>query len=268
MTTFHGDTHPGRVHDHNEDSIGWNLDQQVWLVADGMGGHASGEVASKIVADTILEKVASQVPLAQCVLDAHQAVIDAASGKDDLDGMGSTVVSMQIRDGECDVVWVGDSRAYLWRGGRIERISRDHSFVELLREGEEMSETEVRGHPQRNVVIQTLGMGGPTPGHEHLALQKRDWLILCSDGLNDELTDDEISYELKRSADPKEAVGHLIQAALDHGGRDNVSVVIVESETGDRALGRALRTYGKPLTWGMAVAVATLLVLRWLGLLG
>jgi protein phosphatase len=264
MTTFHGDTHPGRVHADNEDSIGWNVDAQVWLVADGMGGHSSGEVASRIVTDTILDEIARQVPLTQCVLNAHQAVADAASGQAELNGMGSTVVSMQIRDGECDVVWVGDSRAYLWRRGSIERISRDHSFVELLREGTEMSETEVRGHPQRNVVIQTLGMGAPVPGHEHLALKSRDWLILCSDGLNDELTDKEISNELERSADPKEAVGHLIQAALDRGGRDNVSVVIVECDKKVQGLGHALRPYGKPLIWGLAIVVLALAMWWWM----
>jgi PPM family protein phosphatase len=232
MPNFCADTHPGRVEESNEDSIGWNVDRRVWLVADGMGGHAKGEVASRLVKETILEEIGRAVPLRQSVLDAHRVVAEQAQQAEDRAAMGSTVVAIEINGSSCDVVWVGDSRAYLWRGRALRRLSKDHSLLELLLSRNVVSEAEARDHPQRHLVTQSLGMGDPTPDEEHLELRKRDWLLLSSDGLTDELSDDEIADHLRRSASLKEAVDALMTAALDKGARDNVSVVIVESDEG------------------------------------
>lgn len=259
MVRFGAETHPGRVAESNEDSIGWDTDRRVWLVADGMGGHAKGEVASRLVKETILERVSRELPLKQSILDAHRVILEAARQTPDQAAMGSTVVALQVRDRSCDVVWVGDSRAYLWRNGRIRRVSKDHSYLEMLLAKNVMSEAEARQHPQRHLVVQTLGMGEPAPSEEHLELRKRDWLLLCSDGLTDELTDDEIAEHLQKSSDPKQAVDSLLESALGKGGHDNISVVIVESEGARRSAARWL-----PVVLGVLGGLLVFLLLQWL----
>jgi len=232
VVQFASHSHAGRVHDNNEDSIGADIGRGLWLVADGMGGHASGEVASAIVRDTLLKQI--DLPLTEAVLAAHRAVAQSAEAQDGrYRGMGSTVVAFVLHGNVAEVVWVGDSRAYLWRHDGLQRVSRDHSYVELLRESSAMTEAEVRAHPQRNLVTQTLGHGSPVPGSVHVDLRPRDWLMLCSDGLNDELADEEIAALLRRSRAPDDAVLQLVDAALAKGGRDNISVVIVAVSNDD-----------------------------------
>ncbi len=232
MAEFASHTHPGRVHDDNEDAIGADLARHRWLVADGMGGHASGEVASAIVKETILRE--TDLPLTDAVRAAHRAVAAKAEGGDGrYRGMGSTVVALALINGEAEVVWVGDSRAYLWRSGDIRRVSRDHSFVELLRDSKGVSESTIRTHPDRHLVTQTLGHGDPVPSSVHFAVLAHDWLILCSDGLTDELDDKEIAALLKASAAPEEAVVQLVDAALARGGHDNISVIVLEVSEAD-----------------------------------
>ncbi len=224
---FAGDTHPGRARSNNEDVIGWDTARGLWLVADGMGGHASGEVASSIVRDAVLSSL-QEAALEVAVGNAHRAVQAAASGDIALNGMGSTVVAVQVSGRTAHVVWVGDSRAYLWRRGALRPITRDHSFVEMLRERGDITEAELRNHPNRNIVTQTLGLGDPAPSTSDVALKRGDRILLCSDGLNDELTDDEIGEVLRVHDSLEGTTRALIERALDRGGRDNVSVVLVE----------------------------------------
>ena len=262
MVEFSAETHPGCVEQSNEDSIGWDADRGVWLIADGMGGHANGEVASRLVKETILKGISRDGSLRQSVLDAHRVVIEAAQQAPGQAPMGSTVVALQVNGSGCDVVWVGDSRAYLWRKGRIRQISRDHSLLEVLLATKDISEAEARAHPQRHVVVQTLGMGDPTPAEEHVDLRNRDWLLLCSDGLTDELTDDDLAERLRQSGTPKQAVASLLEAALNKGARDNVSVVVVDC-------GRSARAFDPrwtPVALGVLGAVIVFLLLRWLNL--
>lgn len=232
MVQFATHSHAGRVHSDNEDAIGCDAGRGLWLVADGMGGHASGEVASAIVRDSVLQH--ADLSLVNAVLAAHRAVVAAALTDDTrLRGMGSTIVALALRGSDAEVVWVGDSRAYLWRRNDLTLISRDHSYVELLREENALSEADLRAHPQRNLVTQTLGHGDPVPGRAHVRLRARDWVILCSDGLNDELTDDEIAALLRDCRGPDSAAAILIDGALARGGRDNVSVVVVALSVDD-----------------------------------
>jgi PPM family protein phosphatase len=225
MIRFATRTHPGRVHEDNEDAIGVDEARRIWLIADGMGGHASGEVASAIVRDTILQSPGPS--LTEAVKAAHRAVVAAATSNDHYKGMGSTVVAVSLHDDEAEIVWVGDSRSYLWRAGALRRMSRDHSVVELLRDAGELSEAQIQTHPQRHVVTQTLGHGDPVPSTAHFELRGGDWVILCSDGLHDELDDAEISELLANSPTIDDAVSRLVDAGLAKGGRDNISVVAV-----------------------------------------
>ncbi len=231
MVQFASHTHVGRVYRENEDSIGSDESRGLWLIADGMGGHASGEVASAIVKDTLIDS--TDLSLTDSVLAAHRAIATSAAERPEYQGMGSTVVALVLQRGVGEIVWVGDSRAYLWRRGAIRRISRDHSYVELLRETNAMTEAETRAHPHKNLVTQTLGHGEPVPSRALVDLQPHDWLMLCSDGLNDELDDDEMTALLRASHSPDDAVVQLVDAALAKGGRDNISVVIVAVSSDD-----------------------------------
>ncbi len=223
---FAARTHAGRRGGENEDSMGWDESQSLWFVADGMGGHASGDVASRIVKETLL--AAAGMPLISAFDRAHAALLEAAAQNPVHANMGSTVVAIRIGKGRSEIAWVGDSRAYLWRTGVLKGVTRDHSFLELLREQQPLSDAELREHPQRNLVTQTIGIGTPKPSLIDLPLRNGDWLLLCSDGLNDELEDREIAAVLALHCAPDSAADALIEAALAKGGRDNVSVVLVE----------------------------------------
>jgi PPM family protein phosphatase len=189
--------------------------------------------------------------------------------------MGSTVVCARFGARECEIVWVGDSRAYLWRRGSLSRLTRDHSFVESLRQVERMSEAQARAHPESNVLTQTLGMGNTVPSRVVLGLRPRDWILLCSDGLTSELDDAAIAESLARSGSPQAAAERLLDAALVHGGRDNISVIVVPSGVSLTLslAGRLMQTERPTLVWlaalaGAALAVLVVSVARHSGVLG
>ena len=227
MTEFAALTHPGNRGGENQDSIGWDTRQRLWFVADGMGGHASGEVASRLVKDTLLAQAAT-VGVPAAVLMAHEAVLHEAAQRDLPRGMGSTIVTAQITDQRsAQIVWVGDSRAYLWRGGSLSRLTRDHSYLEMLRAESDLSESDLRERAGANVVTQALGMGTPDPSQTNVPLRRGDWLILCSDGLPVELLDSEIAEILAKHVSPKAAADALFAATMEHGARDNVSIIVI-----------------------------------------
>ena len=261
---FSGKTHPGRRGGANEDAIGWDEASNFWFVADGMGGHAAGDVAARVVKETLLGEALS-LPLVDAIRKAHETVAATAKTNSAYDNMGSTVVATRIADKQAEIAWVGDSRAYLWRDGALSALTRDHSYLEVLRVQENLTDEQLRGHPNRNLVTQTLGIGAPEPSVAMLPLRKRDWLILCSDGLNDELEDREIAEILRSHAEPEKATDALIDAALAKGGRDNVSAVVVEYD-GPNAVSVSSRLSQKlrrqlPIISG--VAAATFVAVLW-----
>ncbi|HTV96488.1 MAG TPA: protein phosphatase 2C domain-containing protein [Steroidobacteraceae bacterium] len=227
MTIIAGLTDTGHRAGENQDSIGWEEVRSLAFVADGLGGHSGGQVASGIVKRSLLEAAAS-LDLPAAVLRAHAAILHAAEQDEHLKGMASTVVAAHIERRTAQIVWVGDSRAYLWRDREISRLTRDHSVVEELRDLAGLSETQIRGHPQRNEVTNVLGAGEPVPGTTELPLRRGDWILLCSDGLSGELRDEEIAGILALTSSPAQAAQRLIAAALEHGGHDNVSAVVVK----------------------------------------
>ncbi|HKT72649.1 MAG TPA: protein phosphatase 2C domain-containing protein [Steroidobacteraceae bacterium] len=219
-------THPGYREGENEDEVACDPDHGLCFVADGMGGHAAGAVASNVVKRTLLS-LAGQVPLDTAVLKAHEAVLADAASEPRHTGMGSTVVAAQLKGSKSTIVWVGDSRAYLWHRDTLRGVTRDHSFIEGLRAQHLLTEAELREHPQRHLVTQSLGIGSPIPSRIETRLHWGDWLLLCSDGLTDELDDDAIADVLRAHPKPEEAGDALIAAALERGGHDNVSVAII-----------------------------------------
>ena len=220
-------TNVGRVHSLNEDSLGADPERGVWLVADGMGGHAAGEVASRVARDTILAEIVAGRDLRDATLTAHAAVVQEAAVNDAYKGMGTTSVALRITDARCEVVWVGDSRGYLFRAGELTQLTKDHSFMQLLIDRQHLTPEQARTHPKRNVVTQVLGYGDPAPDSVTCALQQGDVLMLCSDGLYDELSDPEIGDIMRAEADLQICVDQLVNKACDKGGRDNISTVLV-----------------------------------------
>jgi PPM family protein phosphatase len=268
MNEFLAVTHPGAREGDNQDVVGWDAERQLWFVADGMGGYQHGQDASRLVKETLLGQTGT-LDLAAAVLKAHEVIREAASHLEGDQRMGSTVVCVQISGEDCRIVWVGDSRAYLWRDESLQRLTRDHSFVEALVESEPLSETQMRNHPNASVVLQTLGMGSPVPSDRSVRLRAGDWIMLCSDGIPLELRDGEIAYILQSSATPQQAAQQLLDGALAKGGRDNTSVIVVQH--GTRPLGglkaRLTRLDSAVVGWIAALAgvllAAAVVVVAW-----
>lgn len=223
-------TDVGKVREHNEDS--YLLKSPLFVVADGMGGHEAGEVASKIAVDTMEAegpKSTSPEALAKSVLKANEAIIEGAKNGTGKPGMGTTITAAFVYGDNVVIAQVGDSRAYLLHEGELQRITRDHSLVADLIEQGRLTEAEARFHPQRSVITRALGSDpNMQPDLYTLKVTEGDRLMLCSDGLSSMITDDAIETLLKTEATPKEACDALVEEALDAGGLDNVSVIVID----------------------------------------
>ena len=221
----------------NEDALLDRPETGLWAVADGMGGHSAGDVASHAVIHplSLIEQPAVLADFVDAVEDAIMSVNDQLReyAANELGGrtVGSTVVSLILsaRTGVC--LWAGDSRLYRLRNGQLIRLSRDHSAVQEMVEAGAITQDEADSHPKSNVITRAVG------GSERLqvdaavfAPEAGDTYLLCSDGLYNEVPDDTIRRKLGMSAD--EAVRHLIDEALHNGGRDNVTVVVVKVQEG------------------------------------
>ena len=226
-------SHQGRIRDNNEDRVypesdGKTGDTVIVAVADGMGGHAAGEVASKIA---IEEATKTKGTPERRVKTSNEAIIDAVLEKPSLAGMGTTLTLAQLDPiGRATIGHVGDSRAYLWRDGVLTQLTVDHSFVQEEIAAGRMEPEEARDHPKRGLITRALGMERDIPVDvKRIRLLANDRLLLCSDGLNSMINDDAIGRILGEGS-PSEAAWELIEAANKAGGHDNVSVVVVVTE--------------------------------------
>lgn len=219
----------------NEDSF--IASDPVFAVADGMGGHEAGEVASGICVRTLAgmpqlatgERTASAAVVQQ-YLEIADERIRAATGSRAGTTLSGVVVVEQMGVPYWLVMNIGDSRTYLLSRGGFSQISVDHSEVQELVEAGEITPEEAAVHPRRHVVTRALGTGDETEAdYWLLPIEEGDRIMICSDGLNGELTDDDMFRVLSTVADPQEAVDALIQAALRSGGRDNVTVIVVDA---------------------------------------
>ena len=220
----------GLVRGHNEDSF--LLRTPLFVVSDGMGGHAAGEVASSIAVETVGERApgtADDVLLGAAVEAANMAVIEAAEQGIGKPGMGCTVTSVLIEKNKMAVAHVGDSRAYVLRQGTLVRVTHDHSYVEELVDSGQITADEARTHPSRSIITRALG-SDPDMYADHFSLEVNDSdrVILCSDGLSSMISDAEIEALAVSSATPQQAADNLVAAALTAGGADNVTVVVVD----------------------------------------
>jgi len=227
---------PGLKRNNNEDCYLSAPSLGLWAVADGMGGHDAGEVASAIAIKVLHEHAAQHRPLEDAIQLAHDAVIEAASMELGAEGMGSTIVAVLSTAEKWQMAWVGDSRAYLWtsdsEGGHLQQVSADHSYVQMLYQSGAIDAEDMEQHPDKHVITQCLGM--TQLPHVDVDTINQAWepnqtLLLCSDGLSDELNDDVIASILCKYKDTAAAAQALMQAALDSGGRDNITLQLIES---------------------------------------
>jgi protein phosphatase len=234
----------GRVRRVNEDS--YLISPPLYAVADGMGGHGSGDVASALAIDA-LQACAGLHPLsADAVLatlyEANRVIVAAAEERGDAGGMGTTVTGLALIEtsggSHLMVFNIGDSRVYRLAGGRLDQITVDHSEAQELVVAGHLTRDEARTYPRRNIITRALGSAPPpAPDHWLLPAIAGDRYLLCSDGLFSELTDDQI-LPLLTAGDPQHAAGTLVAVANDAGGRDNITVVVVDvdqDEGDDRA---------------------------------
>lgn len=243
-------THPGQVRSHNEDSLlsltfsrvqqGISQPMGLFAIADGMGGHATGDLASSSAIQTIAGKASAELFtlqnhstdeltlwLRQVVQSANQSVIEARLTANN--DMGSTLVCALLLGDKALIAHLGDSRVYLLREGSIQQLTTDHSVVQQLVEIGKITPEMARDHPQRNVIYRSLGEKPEVEVDVSMhRLQPEDMLLLCSDGLNNMLDDQKLQILIRESSSPQIACDYLIDAANLAGGEDNISIILVE----------------------------------------
>jgi len=240
--TLAGSSDIGRVRRRNEDSLALAPELGIAVVADGMGGHPGGDVASRTAAERALEGLRGagtrgsiELAMSETVLAAHAAVLDHGAREIGLAGMGTTLTALfaDVGTGAWCVGHVGDSRAYLLRRGVLRQLTRDDTWVQQKVDAEELTPAQARRHPCGHILTQCLGSDAP-PRVQVLtgSLEPGDLFLLCSDGLVGMLADEELAATLRAHAGPPEAdvegaARTLVASALERGGHDNVTVALV-----------------------------------------
>jgi serine/threonine protein phosphatase PrpC len=253
-------TDRGRKRSSNEDAFGYSIEDGIYLVCDGMGGAAAGEVASSLAVEEVLRLVAerragdyaagqngagqdrsdqdrSAATLAAEVVHSANAIIHERSRRNPrLHGMGTTLVGILVEGSQAHIVHTGDSRCYLLRAGRLERLTEDHSLVEEEMRKGRMTAAEAARSPLRNVITRALGTQNEIePEVSSLPVEPADLFLLCSDGLSRELSDDRmqelLNTGLTASGQLEELCAELIEAANKAGGHDNITCLLIRAET-------------------------------------
>jgi protein phosphatase len=237
----------GRVRSHNEDSIAFDAETGIAVLADGMGGYNAGEVASGIAVALItaglkgelaragrLDVKAREALLKEQVLAANNAIMHAAQKRPECEGMGTTVVAALFREGQVSVAHLGDSRLYRLREGKLDVLTRDHSLLQEQLDQGMLTPEEAKTSSHRNIVTRALGVERDAIAEVGtFDALSGDIYLLCSDGLNDMLEDEEIGLTVRTLGENvKLAADQLVELANENGGRDNVSVILVKVKAG------------------------------------
>ncbi len=266
---FVGETDTGRVREHNEDTIAFDPDIGLLVLADGMGGYNAGEVASGIAVKTIVNLVRESVEredlgasdphsqlsrrsivLRDAIQRANKIIFHSAKSQPDCEGMGTTVVAALFHDDRVTIAHVGDSRLYRLRGGRFEQMTLDHSLLQELVDRGFYSPQEAQRAANKNYVTRALGVEASVEvGLREDQVERSDHYVLCSDGLSDMVEDTDIHLTISTFGDNLGSVArHLIQLANDNGGRDNISVLLARVLEGFPArkglMDKVLRWFG------------------------
>ncbi len=244
-------TDVGRKRDHNEDNFYLHKEENLFLVADGMGGHASGEVASKIVVETIRDfftrtskdpdatwaykmykdKKYEENRLIVSIEEGNKRVYEHSMkvSKDKKRGMGTTITAVLFVEGGAYIGWVGDSRIYRIRNNKLEQVSEDHSLLNEMIKKNNMTEEEIENFPHKNVILRAIGLKPRVEVDvKYYPLQDGDIFLLCSDGLSGEVVDDEIERIIIEADDLDDANKKLIQEANKNGGKDNITAALAQ----------------------------------------
>ena len=232
------ETDVGNKRSFNEDSVGYYEEDDfgIFIIADGMGGHNAGEVASKIARDTVIKYVinhrndASQEEiLNEAILSANREIYRESLLNEDCKGMGTTLVGAFLRGNNLTMVNVGDSRGYVLRNGKLIKVTRDHSLVQELLDNGTITNEEAKNHPNKNVITRALGTNPAVKAdYYNLDIREISKVILCSDGLTNEVSEEEIREVLQ--GDSENQCLKLINMSKTNGGRDNISVIIFKGE--------------------------------------
>jgi len=230
MIEFGHGTHVGLRRVRNEDTYYADATLGLFLVADGMGGHQHGEVAAALVRDAVVDLITRGHSLAEAVHGAGDRLVARTRANLDVLPMGTTIAALRLTADSYEVAWVGDSRIYQWKD-RLQQISHDHSLVQALVKAGQLDASQSSRHPQRNVLTQALGVTASEQLHVGMAkgqLESGMGFVLCSDGLTESIDDAAIARTVARTdLASQECVDQLLLGALDGGGDDNITVVIV-----------------------------------------
>ncbi|MBR6013192.1 MAG: Stp1/IreP family PP2C-type Ser/Thr phosphatase [Selenomonadaceae bacterium] len=234
MSKFYQATDVGRIRKNNEDSL-IVIEPETFVVADGMGGQAAGEVASKMLVETVknflplVPEPLNEEILTKSIMKANAAIIKTARENKNYRGMGTTATILHIYKNRAYYAHIGDSRLYRVRNKNLEQITEDHSYVETLVRRGEITPEEARVHPMKNILTQAVGADeNISVDSGNLRIDVDDIFMLCTDGLTNMVTDENILKILLESGNPAD---DLVQAALNNGGHDNVSVIVVKIDS-------------------------------------
>lgn len=230
-------SHRGNIRSLNEDNFLQDETNHIWLVADGVGGKCSGEVASKLACDSISKFVAEGNDFESAIKLAHREICTSPQKSIGCAGMGTTIVGAHFTKNRFKLCWVGDSRAYLYSENTLRQISKDHSLVQLFIDDGVITKNEAKDFPAKNVITRCLG--GDTKKEVEVdsvsgTLAPNEKLLLCSDGLTNELDDDEIYQQIRNAECSQDAINNLLSEALNHQGRDNITIMIIEPKLPNR----------------------------------
>lgn len=232
---FGSRTDVGRIREHNEDNL--LVRPPLFVVCDGMGGHEAGEVASEIAIDVIARQAPAKLDadaLGQAVEEANLAIFQAVRAGTGKEGMGTTCTACMVQGTKLLIAQSGDSRAYLVHKGRLQQLTRDHSLVQDLIESGEITQAEARIHPWRSYITRALGIDpAMRPDLYELKIAAGDRIMICSDGLYSMVDDPEIERILNDEPEPQLACDALVATANEHGGHDNVTVIVVDTPGGN-----------------------------------
>ena len=233
LLSWAGVTDQGRRRESNQDAL--LAEYPLFIVADGMGGHAGGEIASQSTVTRLRAVVDADEVSPSAIEKALALAVDDIAGHPDTtdEGTGTTLTGVYLDEREGEPHWValniGDSRVYLLRDDRLLQVTTDHSVVQELITAGKLSPEEAEGHPYSNVITRAVGASELTaPDYVTIDVRPGDRFVICSDGLTKELTDYGIQHFLRAHADPGESVDAMLAAALDNGGRDNVTVIVLQ----------------------------------------
>ncbi len=246
MISVYGISDRGKLRRANQDACAYKEEDTsyAWgVVCDGMGGARAGDIASRIGVEVFREYMEKRneadqasppaAALRAAVAEGNEAILFIANRNREYFGMGTTLVGAIMQDGQATVINIGDSRAYHVSKGAMRRITRDHSIVEALVERGNITPEEARQHPQKNLITRALGTSKTAEADLYeVQMEQGDWLLLCSDGLTNEMTDEEIAAEMNPERTAETICCVLLDIVLERGARDNVTIMLfhVESE--------------------------------------